>query len=59
MAGGKLWLASNKGLLVGVDAASGKVVTKRDLDTPVYISPVVAGGRMFVLTDKADLIAMN
>ncbi len=59
LAGGKLWLASNKGLLVGVDAKSGQVVTQRDLDDPVYISPVVAGGRMFVLTDEARLIAMN
>lgn len=59
LAGGKLWLASNKGLLVGVDAKNGQVATQRDLDTPVYISPVVASGRMFVLTDKADLIAMN
>ncbi len=59
LAGGKLWLASNKGLLVGVDAKSGQIATQRDLDAPVYISPVVAGGRMFVLTDKANLIAMN
>jgi hypothetical protein len=34
-------------------------VTQRDLDDAVYISPVVAGGRMFVLTDEARLIAMN
>ncbi len=59
LAGGKLWLVSNKGLLVGVDAVSGQVAAQRDLDNPVYISPVVAGGRMFVLTDKANLIAMN
>lgn len=59
LAGGKLWLASNEGLLIGVDAKTGKVATKRDLDEPVFISPVVAGGRMFVLTDDADLIAMN
>ncbi|WP_088347423.1 MULTISPECIES: PQQ-binding-like beta-propeller repeat protein [Rhodomicrobium] len=59
LAGGKLWVASNKGLLVGVDARTGEISTKRDLDTPVYISPIVAGGRMFVLTDKAKLIAMN
>lgn len=59
LAGGKLWVASNQGLLVGVDARTGEVATKRDLDNPVYISPIVAGGRMYVLTDKARLIAMN
>lgn len=59
LAGGKLWVASNKGLLVGVDAKTGQVSTQRDLDNAVFISPIVAGGRMFVLTDKARLIAMN
>jgi len=59
LAGGKLWVASNKGLLVGVDAANGQVAVQRDLENAVYISPIVAGGRMFVLTDKARLIAMN
>jgi outer membrane protein assembly factor BamB len=59
LAGGKLWVASNKGLLVGVDAKTGQIATQRDLDNAVFISPVVAAGRMFVLTDKARLIAMN
>jgi outer membrane protein assembly factor BamB len=59
LAGHRLWLASNKGQLVGVDAATGKVAVTHDLGQPVYIAPVVAGGRMFVLTDSAQLIALN
>ncbi len=59
LAGGKLWLASNEGALVGVDAQTGRIATQSDIGDPVFISPVVAGGRMFVLTDDADLIAMN
>ena len=59
LAGGRLWLTSNKGQLVSVDAASGKTLTTQDLGAPIYIAPVVAGGRMFVLTDKARLIALN
>ena len=59
MAGGTLWLASNKGRLIGVDAATGKVGAQIDLGNPVYIPPVVAQGRMFVLTDNAKLIALN
>ena len=59
MAGGTLWLASNKGRLIGVDAATGKVGSQVDLGGPVYIPPVVAQGRMFVLTDGAKLIALN
>ena len=56
---GTLWLASNKGQVIGVDAATGTVGRQADLGDPVYISPVVAQGRMFVLTDTAKLIALN
>lgn len=59
LAGGMLWLTSNKGKLAGVDATTGKVVSLLDLGDPVYIPPVVAQGRMFVFTDKAKLIALN
>jgi outer membrane protein assembly factor BamB len=59
LAGGTLWLASNTGQLVGVDPASGRVTTQQDLGSPVYIAPVVAQNRMFVLTDSAQLIALN
>ena len=59
LASGTLWVASNKGQLVGVEATTGKVTSQQDLGSPVYIAPVVAQGRMFVLTDKAKLIAMN
>ena len=59
LAGGTLWLASAKGALVGVDAATGRVTTQKDIGSPVYIAPVVAQGRMYILTDKAKLIALN
>lgn len=59
LAGNRLWLTSNKGQLVGADAATGKVDAQLNLDTPTYIAPIVAGGRLFVLTDKARLIAFN
>lgn len=59
LAGGTLWLASAGGKLVGVEATTGRVVTQKDLGDPVYIAPVVAQGRMYVLTDEAKLIALN
>jgi outer membrane protein assembly factor BamB len=59
LAGGRLWLASSQGLLVAVDATSGTVSTQMDLKTPVMITPVVADGRLYVMTDEAKLIAMN
>jgi outer membrane protein assembly factor BamB len=59
LAGGKLWAVSGAGLLVGVDASSGQVISQVDLRTPVFVSPVVAGGRMYILADNAELIALN
>ncbi len=59
LAGGKLWLTSNKGILLGVDAATGKPDGQQDLGAPIYTAPIVAGGRMFVLTDKAKLVALQ
>jgi len=59
LAGGTLWLASAKGQLVGVDAVTGRLTTQTDLGSPVYIAPVVAQGKMFILTDNAKLIALN
>jgi outer membrane protein assembly factor BamB len=59
LAGNRLWLASSKGQFVAVDAVSGSIAAQSDLGTPVMITPVVAEGRLYVLTDKAKLIAMN
>ena len=59
LAGGRLWLASGEGMVVNVDAKTGNVVSQRDLGTPIFISPIVAAGRMYVLTDKARLLALN
>lgn len=59
LAGGTLWLVSNKGQLAGVEATTGRVTTDQNLGGPMYIAPVVAQGKMFVLTDEAKLIGLN
>jgi outer membrane protein assembly factor BamB len=59
LAGSTLWLASSSGTLVGVDATTGTVSGQQDLGSAVYVPPVVAQGKMFVLTDNAKLIALN
>lgn len=59
LAGGSLWLTSSKGQLVGVDAMAGRVVSQQDIGNPSFIAPVVAQGRMFVLTDNGKLVAFN
>ncbi len=59
LAGNRLWLASRKGLLVGVDAATGKIAASRSIGGKTLIAPVVAENRLFVLTDDATLMAFN
>ena len=59
LASGTLWLVSNKGQLVGVEAATGRVASQQEIGESVYIAPIIAQGKMFVLTDNAKLIAMN
>ena len=59
LAGNRLWVVSSEGLLVGADARTGQVSDRLDLDTDVFVTPVVAGGRMYILDDDADLIALN
>jgi len=59
LAGGKLWLTSSKGALVGVDPMTGQATAQRDLGQPVYLAPVVADGKMYVLTDHASLMAIE
>jgi outer membrane protein assembly factor BamB len=59
LAGSMLWLTSHQGHLVGVDAATGRVAQRMKVGEPVYIAPVVASGRLFVLTDKARLVAFR
>jgi hypothetical protein len=44
---------------VGADARTGQLSSQLNLDTPVFVTPVVAGGRMYILADNASLIALN
>ena len=59
LAGNRVWVVSGSGLLVGADARTGQLGSQIDLDEDVFVTPVVAGGRMYILTDDADLIALN
>ncbi len=59
LAGGFVWVTSSKGMLASVDPATGRVVSQQDLGAPIFIAPIVASGHMYVLTDKARLIALN
>lgn len=59
LAGDHLWLTSTSGALVSVEATTGRIAAQKELGSAIYIAPVVAQGRMYVLTDSAKLIALN
>lgn len=59
LAGGRLWLVSSEGRLVGADARNGQIVTEIDIGESVLIAPIVVSGRMYILTDEAELIALG
>ncbi len=59
VAGGRVWVVSGQGLIVGADARTGQLSGNVDLGTDVFITPIVAGGRMYILADNAQLIALN
>lgn len=59
LAGSQVWVVSGEGLLIGANARTGELGSQIDLDTDVFVTPVVAGGRMYILADDADLIALN
>lgn len=59
LANNTLWLVSSKGTLASVDAVTGRLVGQQSLSSGSYVAPVVAGGRMYLFTTDAKLIALN
>lgn len=57
LAGDRLILANSDGGLVNVNAADGTVGTSVDVDSPVYLQPVVAGNTLYVLDSDGRLTA--
>ncbi len=57
MGSGQLIAASSEGSLVFVSAETGQPVNTLTLGEPTFISPLIAGNTIFVLTDEATLKA--
>ena len=57
LAGGKIILASSHGQVVSVDPASGDIGEQMDNKDDVSVTPVVANGTLFMLSDAGTLIA--
>jgi len=58
-AGNRLLLTSSTGRLIAVDPTNGTILVEAALSDGSSLSPVVANGTIYVLTDDADLIAFR
>ena len=56
-AGNQLWVASSRGAVERVDVATGAASSFVDVDSPVSLPPIVAGGMLYILDDSGRLRA--
>ncbi|MEM6277521.1 MAG: PQQ-binding-like beta-propeller repeat protein [Pseudomonadota bacterium] len=59
LAGGRLWLTSSDGTLRGFDPVSGAEVANAPIQGGAATPPVLAGGVMYVVTTRGQLIAFR
>lgn len=55
----RLILAGSSGQLASVDAKTGAIQRRVELGAPVLLTPIAAGDMVYVVTDKAQLIALR
>ena len=56
---GKVFATSGFGFAVALDAKTGKELWRAKIDSPVHSTPVVAGGRVYVITRQNQLLALD
>lgn len=59
LANGTLVAFSSDGYIAKVDAASGRLVGSNNVNTDVFVTPIVAGGRIIVLHGDDGVAAFN
>jgi len=59
LANGVLVAVSSDGRLVRVDAASGRILGTANTSEDIFVTPILAGGRMITITSKGDVVAFN
>ena len=57
LAGGRVWVGSSSGKLVGLDPSSGQIAETRNVGEGVATAPIAASGRMLVLGESGTLSA--
>ena len=59
IASGKIVLASSQGRLVSIDPQTGAVLEDLKVGDPIYVEPIIANERIYVLTDDGDLASVR
>jgi hypothetical protein len=59
MVGSRLVLANSEGEVVSVTPENGQVVAHADVHAPVFIPPVAANDKIYLVTDDARLVVLN
>ena len=59
LASGRLVVVSDRGKAVALDAKTGAVQSSIDIGSPALISPIAMGDMLYVVTDKAELVAIR
>jgi outer membrane protein assembly factor BamB len=59
MVGGQLVLANSLGQVVAVSPTNGETTATEDVGKPVYIPPVAANGRIYIVTNEARLVVFQ
>ena len=56
--GGKIFITSGFGVVLAMDAATGREIWRHDIGIPIINAPVVNGGRLFVATHDNHFFAL-
>jgi outer membrane protein assembly factor BamB len=59
LVGDRLLLAGSNGQMVAVSPYNGEILGRINVSQPVHIPPVAAGGTVFVVTSRAELLAFR
>ncbi len=59
LANGRLVVVSSEGDVIALSPQNGETLSEMKVGQPIYIEPIAAAGKVFVVTDNATLIAIK
>jgi outer membrane protein assembly factor BamB len=59
LASGRLIMVNSKGMIVALDPKTGETVKTVRLGEPAFVSPIAAGGLIYLVTDTGDVVALR